>query len=96
MTTLDLLNTKRDEILRITARHGGRNMRVFGSVARGEDKPDSDVDMVVDLDEDRTLFDLIGLQQDIEDLLGRTVDLLTEKGINPRLRERILREAKPL
>jgi hypothetical protein len=96
MTTLDLLHVKRDEILSITARHGGKNVRVFGSVVRGEDKPNSDVDMLVDLEEGRTLFDLIGLQQDIENLLERAVDLLTEKGINPRLRERILKEAKPL
>jgi uncharacterized protein len=96
MTTLDLLHAKRNEILSITARHGGKNVRVFGSVVRGLDKPNSDVDMLVDLEEGRTLFDLIGLQQDIEDLLERAVDLLTEKGINPRLREGILREARPL
>jgi predicted nucleotidyltransferase len=93
---LDLLRAKRDIILELAARHGARNIRVFGSVARGEAGPDSDVDLLVDLDEDRSLFDQLALRQEIEDLLGRKVDLVTEQSIYWLLRRRILKEAIPL
>ncbi len=63
---------------------------------RGEDQPDSDVDLLVDMQENRSLFDLIGLQQDIEKMLGRKVDVLTPDGINRYLKDRILGEAAPL
>ncbi len=96
MNLLDLLRAKRDIILELAARHGARNIRVFGSVARGEARPDSDVDLLVDLDKDRSLFDQIALRQEIEDLLGRKVDLVTEQSIYWLLRRRILKEAIPL
>jgi hypothetical protein len=96
MTTLDLLRDNKPAILAIAARHGARNVRVFGSAARGEDRPDSDIDFVVEMADDRSLYDLIGLQQEVERLLGRRADVLSEDGIHPRLKKRILSEARPL
>lgn len=86
----------RDEILRIAAQHGARNVRVFGSIARGEDRADSDVDLLVEMEDDRSLLDLVGLEQDLEDLLGRDVDVLTDASIHPALRLRISAEARAL
>lgn len=71
-------------------------MRVFGSRARGEEGPDSDLDLLVDLEPDRSLLDVISIKQDLEDLLGCSVDVVTEGGLSPYLRERILAEALPL
>jgi hypothetical protein len=90
------LTEKRDEILAISARHGARNVRVFGSLARGDARPDSDIDLLVDLEPGRTLLDHVGLWQDLEELLGRRVDVVVEGGINRHVRERILAEARPL
>lgn len=87
---------RRDEILRIAASHGASNVRVFGSMARGEANPDSDVDFLVDLEPGRSLFDLGVLQADLEDLLGRRVDVTTEPGLYWLLRRRILNESRPL
>ncbi len=92
----ELLGTKREEILRTAARHGARNVRVFGSVARGEADERSDVDFPVDLEPGRGLFDLGGLLMDLLELLGRRVDVVTERGLKIRVRERVLREAVPL
>ena len=91
-----LLRDKREEILAIAARHGARNVRVFGSVVRGEAGEDSDVDFLVELEEDRTLFDLGGMLMDLEDLLGRKVDLVTEGGLHWYIRDKVIREAVPL
>lgn len=96
MSTLSILRSKRIEILALAAKHGASNVRLFGSVARGEDREDSDVDFLVDMQETRSLFDLIGLQQDIEKAIGRKVDVLTTNGINRYLKDRILNEAAPL
>ena len=90
------LQLKRNDILRIAARHGARNLRVFGSVARGEDTSDSDVDLLVDMDADRSLLDIVGLGQDLEQLLDRKVDVLTGASLHPALRDRILAESRPL
>jgi predicted nucleotidyltransferase len=76
--------------------HGMRNVRVFGSVARGDDRRDSDLDLLVDVEPGRTLLDVIGLEQDLEELLGRKVDVLTEGGLSPYLQQRILAEASSL
>jgi predicted nucleotidyltransferase len=92
----NLLQNKRDDILRVAAMHGARNVRVFGSVARGEADERSDIDLLVDMEEGRTLFDMGGLLMDLRELLHRDVDIVTEKGLKPRMRERVLREAKPL
>lgn len=90
------LQSKRHEILRIAAHHGARNVRLFGSVARGDDHAGSDVDLLVDMEPGRSLLDLIGLGQDLEELLDRKVDVLTDASVHPALRERILTEARPL
>ncbi|MBI3694639.1 MAG: nucleotidyltransferase family protein [Acidobacteria bacterium] len=89
----DLLKGKREEILRIAALYGARNVRVFGSVARGEAGPDSDLDLLVEMAPGRSLLDLIAVEQDLEDLLGRKVDVLTEAAVSPYMREAVLREA---
>ncbi|PIQ11837.1 MAG: DNA polymerase subunit beta [Hydrogenophilales bacterium CG18_big_fil_WC_8_21_14_2_50_58_12] len=96
MNTLSILQSKRNEILALAAKHGASNVRLFGSVVRGEDREDSDVDFLVDMQETRSLFDLIGLQQDFEKAIGRKVDVLTSNGINRYLKDRILGEAAPL
>lgn len=89
----DLLKSKREDILRLAASHGARNIRVFGSVARGESKGTSDLDILVDMEEGRSLLDLIGFWQDLEELLGCKVDVITDGGMSPYLRNRILVEA---
>jgi predicted nucleotidyltransferase len=96
MTLEELLKAKREEILRVCARYGAYNVRVFGSVARSEADEQSDIDFLVELEPGRTLFDLGGLQYDLEQLLGCPVDVVTERGLKPRMRERVLREAVPL
>jgi len=96
MNTLNFLQSKRTEILALAAKHGASNVRLFGSVIRDEDRDGSDVDFLVDMQENRSLFDLIGLQQDLEKAIGRKVDLLTPNGINRYLKDRILAEAVPL
>ena len=92
----ELLGQKREEILRIAARHGARNLRVFGSVARGEANQESDIDFLVEMEPGRSLLDLSGLLLDLQDLLGRRVDVVTETGLYWLLRRRILKEARPL
>jgi predicted nucleotidyltransferase len=91
-----LLKEKRQEILLIAARHGATNVRVFGSVARGEADAASDLDVLVDLEPGRSLIDLGGLLMDLQQLLGREVDVVTEKGLRARIRERVLKEAVPV
>lgn len=96
MGTDELLKAKRGEILRIAAKHGAYNVRVFGSVARGEAGPESDVDLLVEMEEGRSLFDLVGLWQELEDLLGRKVDVVEPEGLHWYIRARVLNEAVPL
>ncbi|MEC4802927.1 MAG: nucleotidyltransferase family protein [Jaaginema sp. PMC 1079.18] len=92
---LETLQQKRPEILEIAAKHGAFNVRVFGSVARGEETPQSDIDFLVDYDLAKiTPWFPGGLLMDLQDLLGRKVDIVTEQGISPWLKERILAEAK--
>ena len=86
----------RDEILRIARRHGVQRVRIFGSVARGESTDLSDLDLLVALDEGRSLLDLVGLKQEIEELLHRSVDVVTERALSPYVRDRVLAEAVPL
>lgn len=96
MTVSELVRAKRDEILKIAAKHGARNVRVFGSVARGDAGPDSDIDLLVDMEPGRSLLDMGGLWSDLNELLGRKVDIVTENSIYWLLRRRILKEARPL
>ena len=91
-----LLTEKHDEILRIAARHGAKNIRVFGSVARGDADAASDVDVLVDMEPGRSLLDMGGLLMDLQDVLGCPVDVVTERGLRPRIRDRVLKEAVPL
>ena len=96
MSIRQLLQFKRTQILKIAARHGARKVRVFGSVAREEAQPDSDIDFLVDMESGRSLLDLIELGQDLEELLHRKVDVLTDGGLSPHLEQRIHAEAIPL
>lgn len=93
---LNELREKREEILSTAARHGARKVRVFGSVVRGEAGPESDLDFLVELEPGRSLLDHAALLLDLQDLLGHDVDVLTDKGIHPRIRDRVLKEAVPL
>jgi predicted nucleotidyltransferase len=81
MNVQSLLKTRRDEILAIAARNGARNVRVFGSVARGENKPDSDIDFLINLEAGRSLLDMARLLRELQSLLGAKVDVVTEAGI---------------
>jgi len=96
MTLAQLLGDKRQDILRLATQHGARNVRVFGSLARGEARPDSDVDILITLEPERSLLDLIGLQQDLEDLLGCKVDVVTEASVSPYIRPQVLQDAVAL
>ena len=96
MDSESLLQTRREEILAIAAQHGASNVRVFGSAARGEAGPESDIDLLVEFDLDRSLFDHVALIHDLEDLLGRKVDVVTENSLHWYIRDRVLREAVPL
>lgn len=91
-----IIYDKRVEILDICRRNGASIVRIFGSVARGEAGDSSDVDFLVELEPDRSLLDHIGLQQELEDLLGVKVDVVTGRGLHPLIRDDVLAEAVPL
>lgn len=91
-----MLQEKREEILRICAKYGARHVRVFGSVARGEADEESDIDLIVEFEPGRSLLDHAGLLLELEMLLERPVDVVSDRGLKPRVRERVLREAIPL
>src|SRR5262245_32905500 len=93
---LEALRSRRRAILEAAARHGARNVRVFGSTVRGDAGPSSDVDFLVDIEPGRSLLDVVGLEQDLEELLGRPVEVLTDGGLSPYLQERIIAEAQAL
>ena len=92
MVLLNDLLSRRAEIMRIADRHGARHLSVFGSLARGQATDASDIDLLVDLDADRSLLDRIALKHDLEDLFGRSVDVINRKSLDPSLRDQILRE----
>jgi predicted nucleotidyltransferase len=96
MDLVDVVEDKRDQILRIAALHGARNVRVFGSVARGTADTQSDIDFLVEMEPGRSLLDLGGLVMDLRQLLGRDVDVATVRGLRDRIRQRALSEAVPL
>jgi hypothetical protein len=87
------LKEKRDQILAIAKQHGARNVRVFGSLARGEGKRDSDLDVLLELEPGRSLLDIVAIKQDLEDLLNTKVDVVTETAVSPYIRDQILRQA---
>jgi uncharacterized protein len=96
MNRIQQIRTKRAIILQLATRYGIRRVRLFGSVARGEDSAESDVDVLVDFEPGRSLLDQVGFEQDMADLLGCRVDVVVEGGISPYLEDRILQEAVPL
>lgn len=91
-----LIREKRENVLDITAKYGAFNVRIFGSVARGEDTDESDIDFLVEMESGKSLLDRIALIQDLEDYLGCKVDVATVKSLREYFRERILKEAIPL
>jgi uncharacterized protein len=97
MITLETLReARREEVLRLAARHGAHNVRVFGSVARGEANEESDIDFLVDWEPGRSLLDQVALVQDLQDAFGVKVHVGTERSLHWYARDRILREATPL
>ncbi len=92
----ELLKDRREDILRVAAQHGAQKVRVFGSAARGDAGPDSDLDFLVEFEEGRSLLDVSALWQDLEELLGRKVDIVEPEGLHWYIRDRVLREALPL
>ena len=96
MTTIDLLRHRREDVLKLAQGHGVQSVRVFGSVARGEDSPGSDIDLLVTVGPRTSSWFPAGLVVDLEKLLGRRVDIVTEPGLNPLLRDQVLMEAVPL
>ena len=96
MTPLELLQQKRDDIRRIATKHGAYNLRVFGSVARGEARPDSDIDLLIEKGPTTSSWFPAGLVLELEEMLGRRVEIVTETALNPYLRDRVLSEAIPL
>jgi uncharacterized protein len=96
MSLEKLVRENREAILEIASRHGARSVRLFGSVARSESDEASDVDFLVDMEPGRSLFDLGGVQFELEALLQRPVDVVTANGLKARIRDRVIREAVPL
>ena len=92
----DLLKLKREEIVRTAVRHGAHNVRVFGSVTRGEADAASDIDFLVEMAPGRSLLDMGGLLMELRELLQRDVDIVTERGLRVEIRDQVLREAVPL
>ena len=96
MVTREALVRRRDDVLAIAHHHGASNVRLFGSVARGDALVDSDVDFLIDLEEGRSLLDLCALENDLEDLLGCSVDVALARALRPRVAKEAARDALPL
>lgn len=96
MSMKDELYRQRDAVLAIAARHGASNLRLFGSTVRGEERPDSDIDLLIDLAENRGFDDFLALAEELERLLGRRIDLVTERSLNRHFRPYIEAEARRL
>ena len=93
MITKEILRQRRDDIMRLATKHGATNIRVFGSVARDQAKQDSDLDLLIDVGPNTSSWFPAGLILDLENLLGCRVEIVTEKGLNPELRDQVLSEA---
>jgi len=89
----EIIQDRKEQILALAARYGASNIRIFGSVANGTADENSDIDFLVDMEKGRSLFDLGGLLMDLQELFNRKVDVVTEKGLHERIRERVLRQA---
>ena len=96
MTVMNEIELKRDEIERIAKENGITKISIFGSVARGNVHGDSDIDFLIEIEEDRSLFDIIRFKQAMEELFQRKVDVLTENAVHWTLRDQIIKEAIPL
>ena len=96
MKAEDIVVSHREEILATARKHGAYNVRVFGSVARGEARPDSDIDFLVNLEAGRSLMDLARLLRELQSLLGKNVDVVTEAGLRPRIRPQVLKDARAI
>jgi hypothetical protein len=96
MDSMKLVMIRKQEILAIADRYGAKNVRIFGSVARGDEQKDSDIDFLVDMEPGRSLFDLGGMLYELQEILGIEVDVVTEKGLRARIRDRVIEEAIPL
>lgn len=96
MNYMDYIKSNKQQILNLASKYGAKNLRVFGSVSRREETPESDLDLLIELDPDRSLLDRIALMQDLEELLGRKVDVVNEKALHPQLKQLILKQAIPL
>lgn len=96
MNPMELLESKRTEILRIAAKHGASNVRVFGSVARGEADEQSDIDLLVDLEPGRSLLDQAALWLELQEILAHKVDVVSSRGLKPHIREQVLQDAVAL
>ncbi len=92
----DVLSENREAILKLAEKYGASNVRVFGSVARGEAEADSDIDLLVDFRPDYSLLDRIGLIQELQDLLGRKVDVIPAKMLREHMRSEVMKDAVPL
>jgi uncharacterized protein len=96
MSQLDVIRARREAILGLAKQYGIRRVRIFGSVARGEDHAGSDIDVLIEFEPGRSLLDQVGFRQDLEEMLGRPVDVVSERGISPYLEAEILKAAIPL
>ena len=96
MANMEIIKSNREAILKIAAKHGAKNVRIFGSVARGEDDEKSDIDFMVEMGPERSLYDRAALLLELQELMKIKVDVVTEKGINARIKNRVLNEAIPL
>lgn len=96
MRPSEVLERHLDAVRQLAASHRARRLRVFGSTGRGEDRENSDIDLLADFEDEATLFDLFALQDELESLLGYRVEIATPDGLHPMIRERVLREARPL
>ena len=92
----NLIRDKGEDILRVSRQHGAKKVQIFGSVARGQATVTSDLDLLVEMEPGSSLLDIVAIKQDLEDLLGCKVDVVTESALSPYIRENVLKEARTL
>ena len=96
MATIDLILNSRNEILELASKYGCTDVRIFGSVSRGDERDDSDIDFLVNIDENHTLLDMVGFQADLQKIFHRKVDVVQETSLHWFIKKQILGEAKPI